>query len=631
MVESLLRSNEIPQGLTRFMDTKTEGNPFYLEEMINSLVESGVLKQINDTWTLTREISSNDISATIHGLIAARLDRLKSTSKRVLQEASIIGRSFYHDIIRQISDITENMNECLGHLQSSDLIITHCLDPDIEYIFKHALTQEVVYNSVLLKERQQIHEKVGNVMEDLFKDRLPEFYESLAHHFSLGKSKIKAVDYLIKAAEKSMNRFSLQESHDFFSKAYEIILELPENQAGVDDIIVTLLNKWGFLFYYRGDFKSGLNIFSKHIKNIEKISDKEKIGMFYALYGYILFNSWKGEQGHEYLIKAKQIGHEIGNFEIVGYACAWLTFVYADAGRFKEGIEHGEAGLKLAKKNHLDHYVYYKCIGGLCYINVWIGDAAGSIEYGEHLIDYCEKHGQSRGLAIGYSFCKGAGEFCAGDFLTSIKSVEKAVAVSVDPLHNLASRHYLATVQLFLKRWEKGRQICGELVPLYESSGAHQINQGARLLLGLALAGIGELSKGEKLVLDALNDFETPFSLGKRPFHILAYAKLYYEIILGDTKPTLSVVMNNLGFILKNIPFAFKKAIYLYEKSISLSKKLDAYGIEAMAHLDLAKLYRHKKNPSKAKDHIQQAIPLFERSGAYVFLKQARELLEDLK
>ncbi len=468
-------------------------------------------------------------------------------------------------------------------------------------------------------------------MEDLFKDRLPEFYESLAHHFSLGKSKIKAVDYLIKAAEKSMNRFSLKESHDFFSKAYDIIMELPENDAGVDDLIVSLLNKWGFLFYYRGDFKNGLDIFSRHITSTEKISDKNKTGMFYALYGYILFNFCKGEEGHDYLTKAKQIGEEINNPEIIGYACAWLTFVYADAGRIKEGIEHGKTGLRLAKENHLSHYIYYKCIGGLCYINISIGEAARSIEYGEHLIDYCKKHGQSRGLAIGYAFCKGAGELCAGDFLTSIKSMEKAVAVSVDPLHNLASRHYLATVQLFLKRWEKGRQICGELVPLYESSGAHQINQGARLLLGLALAGIGELSKGEQLVLDALNDFETPFSLGKRPFYILAYAKLYYEIILGDTKPTLSVVMNNLGFVLRKIPFAFKKAVSLYEECVSLSKELDAYGVEAMAHLDLARLYRHKKNSVKANEHIQQAIPLFERSGAYVFLKQARELLEAVK
>ena len=201
LLKSLLRTGEIPEALLEFVQQKTEGNPFYLEEMINSLIESQTIRRDNGDWKISRKITEADIPASIHGVLSARIDRLEAQLKRILQEASVIGRSFIYRILKMITDLDRNLGHCLSDLEGMDLIRTQSIEPELEYIFKHALTQDVVYEGLLKKERSRIHDRIGLAVEQLFANRLPEFYEVLAFHFSLGCSRSKAIDYLMKAGK----------------------------------------------------------------------------------------------------------------------------------------------------------------------------------------------------------------------------------------------------------------------------------------------------------------------------------------------------------------------------------------------------------------------------------------------
>jgi class 3 adenylate cyclase len=224
MVESLLKSRNVPPELKKFIQSKTEGNPFYLEEVINSLLETGTLIQQGDKWLLTKPLSEANIPTTVQGVISARLDRLEMETKRILQEASVIGRAFLYEILRRITELKEQIDKSLMGLERLDLIRTRSLQPDLEYIFKHALTQEVVYNGLLKKERQNIHEKIGHVMEELFQDRLQEFYEALAYHFKQGQSVTKAVEYLMKAGRKSFSRGAIEEMREGRGQTPDVLL-----------------------------------------------------------------------------------------------------------------------------------------------------------------------------------------------------------------------------------------------------------------------------------------------------------------------------------------------------------------------------------------------------------------------
>jgi predicted ATPase len=254
MLESLLKTESIPTYLVQFVRDKAEGNPFYLEELVNSLIESGTLVRDNGNWKVSRPMKESDTSSTIHGVISARLDRLDDKAKRVLQEASVIGRAFLYDILKSITEFRRGIDQCVNGLERLDLIRPKSLQPSIEYIFKHALIQEVTYNGLLRTHRKEIHLRIAIVMEQLFHERLSEFYETLAFHFRQGGSLHKALVYLFKAGEKSLGRFALGESYKYFKEAFDLLseksLETKDNQI----LLVDLLLKWAPVLNYRGSY-----------------------------------------------------------------------------------------------------------------------------------------------------------------------------------------------------------------------------------------------------------------------------------------------------------------------------------------------------------------------------------------
>jgi len=236
----------------------TKAGDILVDHETYTRTESNILVPENGNWTVVRPITEAEVSATIQGGIAARVDRLEHESKRILQETSVIGRSFYYDILKRISEIKDGIDRDLIGLERFDLVRTKSIQPYLEYIFKHALTQEVVYNGLLKKERREIHERIGFVIEELFKDRLPEFYETLAFHFKNCHSIDKAVHYLMKSGEKSLKRYSVDESHQYYKDAYLILVHNESETGKYNELLIKLLVDWAMVYYYRGDFK-GLN------------------------------------------------------------------------------------------------------------------------------------------------------------------------------------------------------------------------------------------------------------------------------------------------------------------------------------------------------------------------------------
>ncbi|MEE9609626.1 MAG: AAA family ATPase, partial [Desulfatiglandales bacterium] len=338
MVKALLKTEKIPAELKRFIQEKVEGNPFYLEEVINSLIEADTLVRDEDGWILQGPISRSDIPPTIQGVISGRIDRLENSMKRILQEAAVIGREFYYDILNKVSVSRKNIESPLKRLEHLDLIKTKSIEPDLEFLFKHALTQEVAYSGLLIRERKAIHERIGHVIEQLFHDRLPEFYEALAFHYKQSQSFHKAVVYLVKSGEKSLRRYALAESHQNFREAFEILAKKTDKSTDDDRLLIDLLNKWSFVYYYRGRYKDLLEILSEHTELAESLSDKETLGMFYAWYGCALWHRERFRDAYQYMLSALKLAEETENSQIKGYACSWLTWISTELGSMDEAI-----------------------------------------------------------------------------------------------------------------------------------------------------------------------------------------------------------------------------------------------------------------------------------------------------
>jgi class 3 adenylate cyclase/tetratricopeptide (TPR) repeat protein len=203
LVHNLLAVELSPR--LRQIFARGEGNPFFLEEVLRSLIDMGAFErdELTGRWQVGANIDEITIPDTIQGVIMARVDRLDEESKRVLRTASVIGRSFFYQVLRAMIDMNGGLDSRLAELEGRDLIRQKGLAVELEYIFKHALTREAVYGSILLRRRRELHARVAGCIESLFPDDLDEFYALLAYHYAQAEDWEKAKEYLFKAGDEA--------------------------------------------------------------------------------------------------------------------------------------------------------------------------------------------------------------------------------------------------------------------------------------------------------------------------------------------------------------------------------------------------------------------------------------------
>jgi len=628
MLASLLNTKNIPSDLKLWVNSKAEGNPFYLEELVNSLIESDILIQVDGSWKLARSISESDIPSSLHGLISGRLDRLENQTKRILQEASVIGRDFLYEILKRISDVKYHIDGELNHLERLDLIRARSLQPDLEYMFKHALTQEIVYNGLLKKQRREIHEHIAVVMERIFKDRLAEFYETLAFHFARGQSVTKAVDYLVKSGEKSLARYAVEEAHQYFKKAYDIIVSKEEISEEEKIILIDILNSWGYAYYYIGENKEFVDIFSTHKALAESLDDKTRAGMFYVWLGVALFMAGKSKDSYEYLYKGLELGENSDDQKIVGYACTWLTWACAELGLFDEGINFGERAQKIAESFTSDQYLFFKSLGGLCYINFCKGDTKRIFKDAERLLEYGERHANNRSKVFGH-WMEGFGHQAAGDMKSSQKSFKKAIEVALDPAYAQFAKSSLGMAYFLDDQIKQAENVFQSSINFCEKHGLGQMSVICQTWLVPILIAKGDMKQGTELLEKAQETFirnqrRVWYALSE---HILG--EVYSQIATGP-KPSLSIMAKNVGFLVKNVPFAGKKAGEHYNKAIELFQEIGAKGFLGQTYLSLGLLYKASKRTDQARQCILNAINIFQECRSEVYIKQTNEALNSL-
>jgi len=629
MLESALKTEEIPAELLRFVQDKVEGNPFYLEEIVNSLIESGVLGQEEGGWRLRRPIREADLPSTIRGVITARLDRLDKEAKRVLQEASVIGRAFLYEILRQASGLKDHLDRLLSGLERLSLIQTRAIQPDLEYVFKHALTQEVVYNGLLKKERRTIHERIGLVMEQLFQDRLEDFCEALAFHFQRGRSIDKAVDYLARSGAKSLKRYSVEESHRYFGQAFELLSAKPERTRAEDALLVDLLIEWALVFYYRGDFKTLNELLTAHQDLAESLADRARLGMFRAWQGFCAWNLQEYETSYEFLLQALELGQESQDQKVVGYACTWLVWTCSELGSCEEAVDFGQRAQEIARLFPSDHYLHFKSLSGIGYAYCYTGEWKKAQEIGEALLGYGRRHSNIRSLVMGH-WIQGYNHFQQGRYQASVESSRSAVKIAADPLFSLFSKMCLGMGLAMSGQFEEARGHMEEVQSSSRACGCRQIETGALFSLGMIDMGSGRMSQGLSQAEEAIQWVREKHRRPVEAFLEHCLGQVYLQIVDKSAPVSLSSMARNLGFVLREVPAAARKAEEHFNRSIAVAREIGARSTLGQALLDLARLHRVKGRPERARECLDQANEAFQEIEAEDWLGQTREARESL-
>lgn len=240
MVRELLQVTTLSEPFRLAVLHKAEGNPFFIEEVLRMLVERGALVRATDgnAWVPSDLLDQVSIPDTLHGVLMARIDRLYPETRWIVQQASVIGRVFLYRVLSRVAS-SDHLGVDIEMLEREGLILERSCQPEVEYMFKHALTQEVAYQSLLGPRRKELHRMVGDVMEAMFADRLAEFYSVVGRHFLLGEQWAKAADYLARSAAAAARLYAYVEARTHYGEALKALDHLPPDDT-IDRTVIDL-------------------------------------------------------------------------------------------------------------------------------------------------------------------------------------------------------------------------------------------------------------------------------------------------------------------------------------------------------------------------------------------------------
>lgn len=350
----LLRTKNINKGLEDLILNKTEGIPFFIEEFVKCLIELNAIEKKGDHCHLIDQRKNMEIPSTIQDVIATRVDSLDEPSKAILQVGSVIEREFSYSLIEKVVNLSEHVFlTSISKLKDAELIFERGIFPKTTYVFKHALTRDVVYNSILNKRKKQLHENVGNAFELAYSDKLDTYYGIMAKHFFISDNYIKAAYYSRLACKNAERAVSFDDAITFCDNWVQSI----ENQNPSIDNEKQLIDARTTLgFYYLQ-----LQHFIKAKKSILPIIDiatkhnyKKRLTQIYALLGiHSLFIEEDFSAATEYLTKAIKLAEETNNFISLIFSNHYLGHVYIENCEFEKGYTHIKKALDIVEMGNV--------------------------------------------------------------------------------------------------------------------------------------------------------------------------------------------------------------------------------------------------------------------------------------
>jgi class 3 adenylate cyclase/tetratricopeptide (TPR) repeat protein len=289
LIKNLMGVRVAPSPIITEIVRRCEGNPFFIEEVVQSFIDQGIVELLNGALTVTEKFYSLSIPETIQDVLAARIDRLDEKTKDLLKMASVMGRTFFYKVLVEVAKPITDIDERLEVLKEAQLICERERVGETEYFFKHGLIQEVTYESTLLHKRKAIHLNVAEAIESVFADRLRDFYGILAYHYSSGGFLVKAEDYLVKAGEEALRSSASTEALSYYQEALRIYLDLRRYEDTPNSDKLSMLEKnIGLALFNKGQYADALKYLDRVLERWGLVSPKNRLNIAFRLVSDLL-------------------------------------------------------------------------------------------------------------------------------------------------------------------------------------------------------------------------------------------------------------------------------------------------------------------------------------------------------
>ena len=416
VVHSIRQHRALPEPLAQTIVQKAEGNPFFLEELTRAIIEHGDFQ------------ADMMVPDTIQGVLMARIDRLQEEPKRLLQTASVLGREFSPRLLSAIWDNAETLQPLLLELKQLEFLYEHSGIEEPSYVFKHALTQEVAYDSLLTTRKQVLHAMAGQTLESLYADHLEDAYDRLAYHYARTDKSAKAVEYQRLIAERAARAYAHAEAAATLQDALVHAGQLSEQER--DHCCLDLAIRQADSLFFLGRRQELVNLLHGQRARLEQLDEPLLSGLYYLGLGHAYSFLGARQQAMDSLQRALDEGTTCNDVITMGRAHTLLTLEHSFAGRLQQGMYHGEQAVTLLEQTAdyawLGLALYYR--GGAYWFS---GQLHHVLEGSNRLYTLGETVGDRRLQTNGLT-STGIAYTLLGECEAGIEVLEHACAISPD-------------------------------------------------------------------------------------------------------------------------------------------------------------------------------------------------------
>jgi DNA-binding NtrC family response regulator/tetratricopeptide (TPR) repeat protein len=618
LLDVLLGNGPALGPLKRLLIERTEGNPLFVEESVRALVEMGAFTGAGGAYELARELPAIHVPDTVQAILTARIDRLPPEEKRLLEIAAVIGKDFPLALLQAVADQGEDvLRRALGHLQTAEFLYEARLFPDLEYTFKHALTHEVAYGSVLHDRCRDLHARIVETMERLYRDRLVEQIERLAYHAIRGDLREKAVHYLRQAGLKAAARSALPDAQVWFEQALDVLAALPESPWTLEQGLEVRL-----------DLRSALSLLGEVRRLLVRLRE------------------------------AETLAERLNDDRARGRVCAFMTLNQALLGELDGALATGTRALEVAGRLG-DMKLRFLTTSYLAQAHYYRGEYERAVELATDNLavlpaDWVYEHFGNSTMPISvYDRLWLIHSFADLGRFVEAAPYEAEVLRLAEPTQRAfpVGEAYIAASRLHLSKgnWAKARSLIehgitvlrtGTLVlqlPTAVAFSAWVLAQ-----LGEAGEGLSRLREGEEIIEQ--HAVRGVAGLHGSTYHALGRAALLLGRLdearsLGDravkSSPSRHGVAANALHLLGDIEthperFDAESGEAYYCKALALAEPRGMRPIIAHCHLGLGKLYRRTGQREQAHEHLSIATTLYREMEMRFWLEEAEARLKEL-
>ena len=561
MLTNLLGVKDLPKNVRDMIVQRADGNPFFIEELIRSLIETKQIIRENSHWRAVNEDAKVSLPDTLRGVLGARIDRLPELTKHVLQNAAVIGRSFDLRVLKQLTSLNGGFDSQIQYLREASLV-----EPfREEYAFRHVLIQEAAYDSILIKKRAELHRRIGETLEELHANRIEEFAPLLAYHFYTAQDS-RSLKYDILAGEKSARLYANAEAATHFSRALEAA-----KRIGKDSELITKLHtQLGSALELSSRYEQALQNYDE-MQAFGRQSKKRSIEMAALMAKATMYSIFTrlhdSSLSEQLLIQALEISREIDDRAAQAKLSWNLMLTYLFSKRPNQALEHGVLALSLARESD-DREQLAFVLNDLCRLYTCRGEFEKAYEVIKEARELWRALDHQVMLADSLG-SEAEARFNAGEFERAVECSQQALQIT-EKIENLWGQSYdrmlMSFVYFEVGRLGSGIQLAEQSIQLADEAGLIASSIGLRSELAWVYAYSGAFEKGYVLIEQALQVAEAKQPAWKA---FPQAAKIRMHLLQDDLQSAIQFAGNAL-FEPISIPYA-RYTIFLCLANIELA------------------------------------------------------------